>query len=62
MQKDGSRIPIFNYLKGINLLGNIVEANGDSINSRYYGSYQSMLRSLFALIIDPAYNHGVSTE
>ncbi|KAJ1522317.1 hypothetical protein ONE63_002614 [Megalurothrips usitatus] len=57
--KDGSRIPIFNYLKGISLLGNIVEANGDSINSRYYGSYQSMLRSLFSLIIDPAYNHGV---
>lgn len=62
LQKDGSRIPIFNYLKGINLLGNIVEANGDSINSRYYGSYQSMLRSLFSLIVDPGYNHGVSSS
>ncbi|KAK3926969.1 Hexamerin [Frankliniella fusca] len=57
--KDGSRIPIFSYLKGISLLGNIIEGNGDSVNSRYYGSYQSMLRSLFALIVDPGYNHGV---
>ncbi|KAJ1531520.1 hypothetical protein ONE63_000195 [Megalurothrips usitatus] len=58
--KDGNKIPITQYVKGINILGNIIEGNQDSVNSRYYGSYQTMLRSLFALIMDPAMEHGVA--
>ena len=60
MQKDGSRISIVSQLKGINILGNIIEGNEDSVNSRYYGSYYTMLRSLFALILDPSDRHGVA--
>jgi len=56
--KDGSRIPIQQQLKGINILGNIVEGNEDSVNSRYYKSYTTMLRSLLALIMDPENKHG----
>jgi len=58
--KDGNKIPITQYVKGINILGNIIEGNQDSINSRYYGSYQTMIRNLFALIMDPTFEHGVA--
>ncbi|KAJ1520484.1 hypothetical protein ONE63_003610 [Megalurothrips usitatus] len=58
--KDGNQIPITQYVKGINILGNIIEGNKDSVNSRYYGSYQTMMRSLFALIMDPDMEHGVA--
>ena len=42
------------------MLGNIIEGNKDSVNNRYYGSYYTMLRSLFALIMDPHDKHGVA--
>ncbi|XP_034241333.1 allergen Cr-PI-like [Thrips palmi] len=58
--KDGNKIPITQYVKGINILGNIIEGNQDSVNSRYYGSYQTMIRNLLALIMDPSQEHGVA--
>ncbi|KAJ1519982.1 hypothetical protein ONE63_004214 [Megalurothrips usitatus] len=58
--KDGNKIPISSYMKGINILGNIVEGNKDSVNNRYYAAYTSMLRNLFALIMDPSMEHGVA--
>lgn len=58
--KDGNKIPITHYVKGINMLGNIIEGNQDSVNSRYYGSYQTMIRNLVALIMDPDMEHGVA--
>ncbi|XP_034230660.1 allergen Cr-PI-like [Thrips palmi] len=58
--KDGNKIPITQYIKGINMLGNIVEGNQDSVNNRYYGAYTTMLRNLFALIMDPSMEHGVA--
>jgi len=58
--KDGNVISIKNYIHGINILGNVIEGNMDSVNSRYYGSYTSMLRNLVALIMDPATEHGVA--
>ena len=58
--KDGNKIPITQYVRGINILGNIIGGSQDSVNSRYYGSYQTMIRNLFALIMDPAQEHGVA--
>ncbi|KAK3920996.1 Hexamerin [Frankliniella fusca] len=58
--KDGNKISITSYIKGINILGNIIEGNQDSVNNRYYGAYTSMLRNLFALIMDPSSEHSVA--
>ena len=60
MQKDGNVVSIKNWVHGINIIGNIVEGNQDSVNSRYYGSYTSMLHNLLALIMDPTTEHGVA--
>ncbi|KAK3915097.1 Hexamerin [Frankliniella fusca] len=58
--KDGNVISIKNYIHGINILGNIIEGNKDAVNSRYYGSYTTMLHNLVALIVDPSNEHGVA--
>ncbi|XP_034245659.1 allergen Cr-PI-like [Thrips palmi] len=58
--KDGNTVSIKSFVHGINILGNIVEGNEDAVNSRYYGSYVSMLHNLVALIMDPSNEHGVA--
>ncbi|XP_026289525.2 allergen Cr-PI-like [Frankliniella occidentalis] len=58
--KDGNVISIKNHIHGINILGNIIEGNDDAVNSRYYGSYTTMLHNLVALIVDPSNEHGVA--
>ena len=47
-------------MHGLNILGNIIEGNEDAVNSRYYGSYTTMLHNLVALIMDPSNEHGVA--
>ncbi|XP_015177945.1 PREDICTED: arylphorin subunit alpha-like [Polistes dominula] len=40
--------------EGLNILGNLIEGNSDTCNSRYYGMYESLVRNVFGYDFDYA--------
>nr|AUO15568.1 hexamerin-like protein 2 [Gryllotalpa sp. XZ-2017] len=57
--KDLNKV-MLNEKDGIDILGNMIAGNKDSINNRYYGSIIYYLRSLYGHITDPEHEHGVA--
>nr|AUO15580.1 hexamerin-like protein 1 [Gryllotalpa sp. XZ-2017] len=45
---------------GIDILGNLISGNKDSINKKFYGNIYMYLRLLYGHITDPEHEHGVA--
>ncbi|KAK7867774.1 hypothetical protein R5R35_001194 [Gryllus longicercus] len=45
---------------GIDILGNLISGNKDSINRKYYGSLYLGLRALFGHVVDPYHKYNVA--
>lgn len=56
MQNDGKRVQINNE-NGINILGNIIEGNYDSLDRKYYGNIQMFARHLLGYSKEPLDKH-----
>ncbi|XP_066998959.2 hexamerin [Anabrus simplex] len=56
---DGSKVSIYEF-KGIDILGNLIESMGQSVNYNYYGNLYHMLRTLVARVVDPMHKHSVA--
>lgn len=52
LQRVGEKIDIYSP-QGIEVLGNIIESNGDNPNPRYYGPYQTYARQLLGYSYQP---------
>ncbi|XP_066992409.2 hexamerin [Anabrus simplex] len=57
---DGYRRAFINETDGIEVLGNIIQGNADSLNKLYFKSYFGMLLSLYGHIVDPEHELGVA--
>lgn len=53
IDKHGKHVNIYNTMEGLNLLGNVIDGNADSINHDMYGSLGYMYRKILGFVPEP---------
>ena len=58
LSESGEHVNIYTP-EGLNILGNIMEGNGDSYNARYYGNIDKILRQILGFSMEGNSHHNI---